>query len=52
MFVHHRTVSAVNRTVCQRQGVIYNSERSLVVNVHAPSEEKNDSKDNFYEELE
>jgi hypothetical protein len=32
---------------------MYSSERSLVLNVHAPSEEKSDdSKDSFYGELE
>jgi hypothetical protein len=57
-FVHHRTLTAVKRAefVSDRlshivlRGRWYNI---IVVNVHAPSEEKSDeSKDSSYEELE
>ena len=55
--VHHRIVSAVKRVefVSNRLSyiVLRGRWRNIVVNVHAPSEEKSDeSKDSFYEELE
>jgi len=58
LFVHLRIVSAVKRVefVSDRLSSIVLRGRwrnIIVVNVHAPSEEKNDeSKDGFYEELE
>jgi len=57
-FVHQRTASAVKRVEFVSDGVSYIVMRGrwcniIVLNVHAPSEEKNDgSKDSFYEELE
>ena len=57
-FIHHRTVSAVKRVefVSDRMAHIVLRGRwcnIIVLNVHAPSEEKSDdSKDSFYEELE
>ena len=57
-FVHHRIVSAVNRVEFVSGRMSYIVLRSgwcniIVLNVHAPSEEKSDSsKDSFYEELE
>ena len=57
-FVHRRLVSAVKRTEFVSDRLSYIVLRGrwrniIVVNVHAPSEEKSDeSKDSFYEELE
>ena len=57
-FVHHRIVSAVKRVefVSNRMSYIVLRGRwcdIIVLNVHAPSEEKSDdSKDSFYEEIE
>ena len=57
-FVHQRIASAVKRVefVSDRMSYIFLRGRwcnIIVVNVHAPSEEKSDSsKDSFYEELE
>ena len=57
-FVHHRIVSAVKRVefVSDRMSYIVLRGRwcnIIVLNVHAPGEEKSDdSKDSFYEELE
>ena len=58
-FVHHRIVSAVNKRVefvSDRVSYIVLRGRwcnIIVLNMHAPSEDKSDdSKDNFYEELE
>jgi hypothetical protein len=57
-FVHQRTVSALKRVefVCDRVSYMVLSGRwcnIIVLNVHAPTEEKSDdSKDSFYEELE
>ena len=57
-FVHHRIISAVKRVEFVSDRVIYIDLRGLwcniiVLNVHAPSEDKcDDSKDSFYEELE
>ena len=57
IFVHHRIVSAVKGVefVSDRMSYIVLRGRwcnIIVLNVHAPSEEKSDdSKDNFYEEL-
>ena len=56
-FVHHRIVSAVKRVEFVSNRVSYIVLRgrwcNIVLNVHAPSEEKsNESKDSFYEELE
>jgi len=56
-YVHHRIVSAVKRVefVSDRMSYIVLGGRwsNIVVNVHAPREEKSDdSKDSFYEELE
>jgi len=56
-FVHHRIVSAVKRVEFVSDRMSYTVLRGrwfniIVLNVHTPSEEKsNDSKDNFYEEL-
>ena len=56
--MHHRIVSAVKRVefVSDRMSYIVLRGRwcnIIVLNVHAPSEEKgDDSKDSFYEELE
>ena len=56
--VHHRIVSAVKRVEFVSDRVLYIVLRGrlcniIVLNVHAPSEEKSDdSKDSFYEELE
>ena len=57
-FVHHRIVSAVMRVEFVSDGMTHTVLRGhwcniIVVNEHAPSEEKSyDSKDSFYEELE
>ena len=57
-FVHHRIVSAVKRVEFVSDRVSYIVLRGhwcniIVLNVHAPSEEKSDdSKDSCYEELE
>jgi hypothetical protein len=57
-FVHHSIVSAVKRVEFVSDKVSYIVLRGrwcniIVLNVHAPSEDKNDdSKDSFYEELE
>ena len=57
-FVHHRIVSAVKRVEFVSDRVSYIVLRGcwcsiIVLNVHAPSEEKSDvSKESFYEELE
>jgi hypothetical protein len=59
-FVHHRIVSAVKRAEFVSNRVSYTSAdlrghwcNIIVLNVHAPSEEKTyDSKDSFYEDLE
>ena len=57
-FVHHRIVSAVKRVEFVGDRVSYIVLRGrwcnmIVLNVHAPSEDKSDdSKDSFYEELE
>ena len=57
-FVHHRKVSAVKRVqyVSDRTSYIVLRGRQcniIILNVHAPSEEKSDdSKGSFYEELE
>ena len=58
-FVHHRIVSAVKRVEFVSDRVSHTVRRgrwytTIVLNVHEPSEEKNDddSKDSFYEELE
>ena len=57
-FVHQRIVSAVKRVEFVSDRVSYIVLRGrwcniIVLNVHAPSEEKSDeSKDSFYEELE
>jgi len=58
IFVHHKIVPAVKRVEFVRDRVSYIVLRGrwcniIVLNVHAPSEEKsNDLKDSFYEELE
>jgi len=57
-FVHRRRISAVKRVKFVSDRLSYTRLRGrwrniIVVNVHAPSEEKSDeSKDSFYEELE
>jgi len=57
-FLHQRIVSAVKRVEFVSDRVSYVVMRGrwcniIVLNVHAPSEEKSDeSKDSFYEELE
>jgi len=57
-FVHHRLVSAVKRVEFVSDRVSYIVLRGcwvniIILNVHAPSEEKSDdSKGSFYEELE
>ena len=57
-FVHHRIISAVKTVEFVSERVSYIVLRGrwcniIVLNVHAPSEEKSDeSKDSFYEELE
>ena len=57
-FIHQRIASAVKRVEFVSDRVSYIVLRGLwcniiVLNVHAPSEEKSDeSKDSFYEELE
>jgi len=57
-FVYHRIVSAVKRVEFVSDRVSYIVLRGhrcniIVLNMHAPSEEKSDdSKDSFYEELE
>ena len=57
-FAHRRTVSAVKRVEFVGDRLSYIVLRGrwcniIVLNVHAPSEEKSDdSKENFYEELE
>jgi len=57
-FVHHRIVSAVKRVEFVSDTVSYIVPRGrwcniIVLNVHAPSEDKcDDSKDSFYEEQE
>jgi hypothetical protein len=57
-FVHHRIVSAIKRVEFVSDRVSYIVLRGrwcniIVLNVHAPSEDKSDdSKDSFYEELE
>jgi len=58
LFVHRRIVSTVKRVEFDSDRFSYTELRGrwhniIVVNVHAPSEEKSDeSKDGFYEELE
>jgi len=57
-FVHHRIVEVVTRVVFVSDMVLYIVPRGcwcniIVLNVHAPSEEKSDdSKYSFYEQLE
>jgi len=57
MFVHHRLVSAVKTVEVVSDSVSYIFQRGrwcniIVLNVHAPSEEKNDyKKDSSYEEV-
>ena len=57
-FVHHRIVSAVKRLDFVSDWMLYIVLRGrwcniIVLNVHAPSEEKSDdSKDSFYDKLE
>ena len=57
-YVHHRILSAVKRLEFVSDGMLYIDLRGrwcsiIVLNVHTPSEVKNDnSKDRFYEELE
>ena len=57
-FVHHRTVSAINRVEFVSDRMSYIVLRGhwckiIVLNVHASSEEKSDdSEESFYEELE
>jgi hypothetical protein len=56
-FIHQRIASAVNTVECVSDRVLYIILRgrwfNIVLNVHAPSEEKSDElKDSFYEELE
>ena len=57
-FVHHRIVSAIKRVKFVNDRVSYIVMRGhwcniIMLNVHAPSEEKSDdSEDSFYEELE
>jgi exonuclease III len=57
-FVHQRTVSAIKRVEFVSDRMSYMALRGrwfniIVLNVHAPTEEKSDdSKDSFYEELE
>ena len=57
-FVHHRIVSSVKRVEFVSDRISYKVLRgcwcnNIVLNVHAPSEEKSDdSKDGFYEEIE
>ena len=57
MFVHHRIVSAVKRVEFVSDRMSYTVLRGrwfniIVLNVHAPSQEKSgDSKDSFLEEL-
>jgi hypothetical protein len=56
-FVHHRIVSAVKRLefVSDRVSHVVLRGRwfSIIVNVHSPSQKKNDdSKDSFYKEVE
>jgi len=57
-FVHHRIVSTVKRVEFVSNKVSYIVLRGrwfniIVLNVHAPSEEKSDdSKDSFYKEIE
>ena len=58
IFVHHRIASAVKRVEFVSDMVSYLVLRGcwcniIVLNVHAPSEDKyDDPKDSFYEELE
>jgi len=58
LFVHHRIISAVKTVEFVSSRVSYIVLRGcwcniIILNVHAPSEKKNDdSKDSFYEELE
>ena len=58
LFVHHRIVSAVKRVEFVNDRVSYIVQRGrwcniIVLNVHAPSEEKtDDSGDSIYEDLE
>jgi hypothetical protein len=58
-FVHQKTSSAVDivEFVSDRMSYIFVVLRGgwcsvIVLNVHTPNEEKGDSKDSFYEELE
>jgi hypothetical protein len=57
LFVHQRIVSAIKRVEFVSDRMSYMVLRGrwcniIVLNVHAPTEEKNDdSKDSFYEEL-
>jgi hypothetical protein len=58
LFIHHKIVSAVKRVEFVSSRVSYIVLRGrwcniIVLNVHAPGEEKSDdSNDSFYEELE
>jgi hypothetical protein len=55
-FVHHRIVSAVKRVEFVSDRVSYIFLRghwsNIILNVHAPGEDKDDLKYGFYEELE
>jgi hypothetical protein len=57
-FVHHRIESAIKKVEFVSDRVSYivlrgHCRNIIVLNVHAPSEDKSDdSKDSFYEELE
>jgi hypothetical protein len=57
LFVHNRIISAVIRVefVSDRMSYVILKGRwydIIVLNVHAPTEDKDDIKDSFYEELE
>jgi len=58
IFVHHRVVTVIKRVEFINSVVSYRAQRCrwhniVVLNVPAPSEEKNDdSKDTFYREIE
>jgi hypothetical protein len=56
-FIHNRIISAVKRVEFSNERMLYITLKGcwcdiIVLNVHVPTEDKDDIKDSFYEELE